>query len=177
MAAAAYGAMMRQLERGLELASSVGAWVAGGAVFLMALLGGLDVLSTIATGKPLDATVETTEALMVVAVFMGIGQMHKRRLYIAVDLLRAHGGPRVRHALDLLTLLLMGLYFSLFAWCGWKDALASLAVREFSNGLIRIPLYPSKFALAIGMSIGVLWCIVEMLKGGLFRDVTPSADA
>jgi TRAP-type C4-dicarboxylate transport system permease small subunit len=167
---------MRQLERGLELVSKVAAWIAGGAILLMGVLGGLDVLSTVAIGRPLAATVEGTEVLMVIGAFMGLGLLHKRRAYIAVDLLREHSGRGMRLALDRLTLLLMGGYFGLIAWCAWNDAFESLAVREFSNGLVQIPLYPSKFALALGMSIAVLWCIVEMLKGGLFRDATPQLD-
>lgn len=163
---------MRRLERALELVSKVGAWIAGGAILLMALLGGLDVLSTIAIGRPLAAAVEGTEVLMVISAFMGLGLLHKRRAYIAVDLLREHSGRGLRRALDWLTLLLMGGYFGLIAWRGWGDAFESLAVREFSNGLVQIPLYPSKFCLAIGMSIAVLWCVVELLKGGLFRDAT-----
>jgi len=167
---------MRKLERALELVSTAGAWIAGGTVLVMALLGGLDVLSTFALGRPLDATVEATEALMVIASFMGLGLLHKRRAYIAVDLLRQRSGLALRRALDLLALLLMTFYFGLIAWRGWEDAFASLAVREFTNGLVRIPLYPSKFALAIGMSIAVLWCVVEILKGGLFREDSPGAD-
>jgi TRAP-type C4-dicarboxylate transport system permease small subunit len=165
--------MMKQLESVLDRISIAAAWIAGGAVFLMAVLGGLDVVSTVFVGKPLDATVEATEALMVVGAFMGIGLLHKRRAYIAVDLLRERGGLATRRLLDCFALVLMVFYFGLIAWRGWVDALESLAVREFSNGLIRIPLYPSKFALAIGMSIGTLWCIVELLRGGLFREVVP----
>ncbi|HWD22827.1 MAG TPA: TRAP transporter small permease [Burkholderiales bacterium] len=167
---------MRKLERALELASSIATWIAGAAVLLMALLGGLDILSTVVIGRPLAAAVEGTEVLMVIAAFMGLGLLHKRRAYIAVDLLREHSGRGLRRVLDWLTLLLMGGYFGLIAWRGWNDAFESLAVREFSNGLVQIPLYPSKFCLAIGMSIAVLWCIVELLKGGLFRDATPQPD-
>lgn len=168
--------MMGRLERALELVSIAAAWIAGGAVLLMALLGGLDVLSTVAIGRPLSATVEATEALLVIASFLGLGLLHKRRAYIAVDLLRARNGRAMRRALDVFSLLLMGVYFGLIAWRGWVDALESLAVGEFSSGLVRIPLYPSKFALATGMSIAVLWCIVELLKGGLFRDQAPAPD-
>jgi TRAP-type C4-dicarboxylate transport system permease small subunit len=167
---------MRRLERALDLVSIVAAWIAGGAIFLMALIGGLDVLSTVALGRPISATVEATEVLMVIAVFMGLGLLHKRRANIAVDLLRESVGRGLRRALDVLTLLLVGFYFGLIAWRGWENAFDSLAVREFSNGLVQLPLYPSKFALAIGMSIAVLWCVLEILKGGLFRDVAPEAD-
>lgn len=166
---------MRRLERALDIVSIVAAWIAGGAVFLMALLGGLDVLSTVAIGRPLSATVEATEILMVISSFMCLGLLHRRRAYIAVDLLRANGGPALRRGLDWLALLLMAAYFGLIAWRGWEHAFESLAVREFSSGLVRIPLYPSKFALAFGMSMAVLWCAVEMLKGGLFRDLPPPA--
>lgn len=167
--------MMRKLELVLDWISTGAAWVAGGAVLLMAILGGLDVVSTAFLGRPVDATVEGTEALMVIAAFMGVGLLHKRRAYIAVDLLRERSALAMRRLLDCLTLVLMGGYFGLIAWRGWVDALASLAVREFSNGLIQIPLYPSKLALAIGMTIGTVWCVVELLKGGLFRETNPAA--
>lgn len=165
--------MMKRLERALDWVSIVAAWIAGGAVLAMALLGGVDLVSTVAFGRPLSATVEATEILMVVSSFMCLGLLHKRRAYIAVDLLRANGGRALRRALDWFALLLMAGYFGLIAWRGWEHAFESLAVREFSSGLVRIPLYPSKFALAFGMSVAVLWCIVEMLKGGLFRETAP----
>lgn len=166
---------MKRLERVLDRVSMAAAWIAGGAVLAMALLGGLDVLSTAVLGRPLSATVEATEVLMVISCFMCLGLLHKRRAYIAVDLLRANGSPALRRVLDWLALVLMAAYFGLIAWRGWEHAFESLAVREFSNGLLRIPLYPSKFALALGMTVAVLWCVIEMLKGGLFRD-TPTND-
>jgi TRAP-type C4-dicarboxylate transport system permease small subunit len=167
---------MRRFERILDVISTAAAWIAGIAVLIMALFGGLDVLSTVVLDRPISATVESTEALSVVAIFMAMGLLHKRRAYIAVDLLRESCGPGMRRALDIFSLLLMAFYFALIAWRGWESAFASLAVREFSNGLVRLPLYPSKFALAFGMTIAVLWCIVELLKGGLFREEAPNAD-
>jgi TRAP-type C4-dicarboxylate transport system permease small subunit len=168
--------MMKRLERALDWVSIAAAWIAGVAVLAMALLGGLDVVSTIALGRPLNATVEATEILMVISSFMCLGLLHKRRAYIAVDLLRANGGLALRKVLDWFALVLMAGYFGLIAWRGWEHAFDSLAVREFSSGLVRIPLYPSKFALAFGMSVAVLWCLVEMLKGGLFRESAPNAE-
>jgi TRAP-type C4-dicarboxylate transport system permease small subunit len=168
--------MMRRVERVLGLVSNVSAWIAGGAILLMALFGGLDVISTFALGRPLSATVEATEVLMVMSSFLCLGLLHRRRAYIAVDLLRASGGLALRRVLDWLALVLMAAYFGLIAWRGWENAFDSLAVREFSSGIVRIPIYPSKFALAIGMSIAVLWCVVEMLKGGLFRETAPPAE-
>ena len=161
---------MKRIERGLELISTGAAWIAGIAVLVMAVFGGLDVFSTVLLGRPLDATIESTEALMVIGAFMGLGLLHKRRAYIAVDVLRERSSLPIRRILDILALVLMGGYFGLIAWRGWVDALASLAVREYSAGLMRIPLYPSKFALALGMTIATLWCVVEILKGGLFRE-------
>jgi TRAP-type C4-dicarboxylate transport system permease small subunit len=168
--------MMKRLERALDWVSIVAAWIAGGAVLVMALLGGIDLVTTVAFGRPLSATVEATEVLMVISSFMCLGLLHKRRAYIAVDILRANSGIAMRRILDWFSLLLMAGYFGLIAWRGWVDALESLAVREFSSGLVRIPLYPSKFALAFGMSVAVLWCVVEMLKGGLFRESAPNGE-
>lgn len=161
---------MKYLETILMIISTICAWIAGAAVLTMGILGGLDVVSDVFLGRPLDATVETTEALLVVAAFMGLGVLHQRRGYIAVDLLRENSPIAVRRLLDCLSLVLMGAYFGLIAWRGWVAAFESLAVREYSNGIFRIPLYPSKFALAIGVTVATLYCVLELLKGGLFRE-------
>jgi TRAP-type C4-dicarboxylate transport system permease small subunit len=172
MATAPYDeAMIKYLEITLALVSTICAWIAGAAVLIMGVLGGLDVVSDVFLGRPLDATVETTEALLVVAAFMGLGVLHRRRGYIAVDLLRENSPMSVRRFLDCLSLVLMGAYFGLIAWRGWIAAFESLAVREYSNGIFRIPLYPSKFALAIGVTIATLYCALELVKGGLFREI------
>jgi TRAP-type C4-dicarboxylate transport system permease small subunit len=162
--------MMKYLETALKITSTICAWIAGAAVLIMGILGGLDVVSDVFLNRPLDATVEATQALMVVAAFMGLGVLHQRRAYIAVDLLRENSSIPVRRFLDCLSLVLMGGYFGLIAWRGWIAAFESLAVREYSNGILRIPLYPSKFALAVGVTIATLYCVLELLKGGLFRE-------
>jgi TRAP-type C4-dicarboxylate transport system permease small subunit len=154
----------------LQKLSTACAWIAGAAILCIAILGGLDVVSTVAIGRPLDATVEGTEALMVFSAFMALGLLHQRRAYISVDLFYRQFPRAGRKALDILALVLAGGYFGLIAWRGWIAAFDSFAVREFSNGFVAIPLYPSKFALAIGMSIATLWCILDLLNGGRFRD-------
>lgn len=156
-------------ERALEIISAGCAWIAGLAILSMALLGGLDVLSTVVLDRPVDSTVEGTEALMVFAAFMALGLLHQRRTYISVELFYLQFGPAGRKTLDVLALVLTAFYFGLITWRGWVAALESFAVREFSSGIVAIPLYPSKFALAVGMTLGTLWCVLDLLKGGRFR--------
>ncbi|WP_378759052.1 TRAP transporter small permease [Microbaculum marinum] len=163
------------VQRALEWLSTVCAWVAGLAILCIAILGGLDVLSTVFLGRPVDSTVEGTEALMVFSAFMALGILHQRRSYISVDLFYLMFPRAGRKALDVLALVLTGIFFGLIAWRGWIAAFESLAFREFSNGIVAIPLYPSKFALAIGMTVGTLWCILDLARGGRFRNDAPPA--
>jgi TRAP-type C4-dicarboxylate transport system permease small subunit len=161
------------VQRALEILSTICAWIAGGAIFCIAMLGGLDVLSTIILDRPVDSTVEGTEALMVFSAFLAMGLVHQRRAYISVDLFYLMFPAAGRKALDVMALVLAAIYFGLIAWRGWISAFDSLAVREFSNGIVAIPMYPSKFALAIGMTVGTAWCVLDLLKGGRFRDAPP----
>ena len=163
--------MMKTVRLALDRLTTLCSWIAGIAIFCMAVLGGLDVISTAVLGRPVNSTVEGTEALMVFAAFMAMGMLHRRRAYIAVDLLYVRMGRVARRALDIGALVLMLIYFGLIAWRGWIAAFDSFAVREFSNGIVSIPLYPSKFALAFGMTLATLWCFFDLLRGGRFREL------
>lgn len=130
--------------------------VAGASVLLMTLLGGLDVLGTIALNRPLPAAYEATEALMVLVVFLALGHLQATHGHIAVDLVAGRLPRRLQRGAALGSHLLAAAFFGLIAWTGWQSAWTSLAMREYAAGIVPFPLYPGRFGLALGATLATL---------------------
>lgn len=154
------------IDRILSNLSRGAVWIAGASILLMTIMGGLDVLSTAILGRPIPSVYEATEVLLVLAVFLSLGVLHQTRANVSVDIVYLRLGRRSRRAVDLLTLVLMGGFFSVIAWRGWLMAYVSWEIGEYSVGIIPFPVYPAKFALAVGASLAVILCLVDLLRGG-----------
>ncbi|MGV6874086.1 TRAP transporter small permease [Pseudochelatococcus sp. B33] len=157
------------MDRVLHALNKAALYVGGLSILCITLLGGADILSTFIFDQPIHAVYEATQTLMVMSVFLGLGMVHLNRSYICVDL-GFDAMPRLgKRFSELVSLLLMLLFFGALAWRGWSQALSSWRIGEYSTGIIAFPIYPARFALAIGSTIAVACCIVDLLKGGRFR--------
>lgn len=141
----------------------LGSWLAGASLLLMMLIGAIDIIGTKAFDRPLPGALETTEALMVLGVFLALAQTQARRQHIAVDLVTRRLGAGPRHVLDLFAQILTLGVFVLLAWQGWVLGLTSLEIREYASGIVQFPLYPSKLALAVGATLMVLQSVMDVL--------------
>jgi TRAP-type C4-dicarboxylate transport system permease small subunit len=140
----------------------LGSWLAGASLLLMMLIGAIDIIGAKLLNRPLPAALETTEALMVLGVFLALAYTQAHRQHIVVDLLTTRLGPGARRALDGLAQLLTLGVFGLVAWQGWVLGLTSLHIREYASGILPFPLYPSKLALAVGATLMVLQLLVDI---------------
>ncbi|MEE9568798.1 MAG: TRAP transporter small permease subunit, partial [Candidatus Binatia bacterium] len=58
--------------------------------------------------------------------------------------------PKAEIAVDILAHLVALFFFLFIAWQSGNSALSSWEFRESSEGLLQIPIYPAKFAVALG---------------------------
>lgn len=141
----------------------VGITLAGASLLLMVLLGAIDIIGTKFFSRPLPATFEATEALMVLGVFLALPYVQAHRQHISVDLVLTRAGPTARRALEIFALALTLGVFILLAWRGWVLGLNSLAVREYASGILRFPIYPAKLGLALGATLTVLQVLLDLV--------------
>jgi TRAP-type C4-dicarboxylate transport system permease small subunit len=137
--------------------------VAGLGLLVMMLIGGLDVILTKIFSLPLPGAYEITETLMVGSVFLALAMSQREKRQIRVELFTEKLGQRKRLALDALSEACSLVVYGLIAWYGVQAAWESVRVGEFSSGLIRLPMWPAKVALAVG---AVLMC-AQCAKGSL----------
>jgi TRAP-type C4-dicarboxylate transport system permease small subunit len=158
---------MNPIKTGLGVANQIALWIGALAILVMTVMGGLDVLSTTLLGQPVHTTVEATEILMVFVVYLGLGMVHQTRSHVAVDFVYVRLGTRGQHVLDVLVLALMFVFFAVIAWQGGLAALRSWRISEYAPGLVPLPLFPARLALAAGAGLAALNCLVELTMGRL----------
>lgn len=157
----------------LDRLTSAALWIGGLAILLMSVSGGVDVLFTAVLGKPIPMVYELTEALMALIVFLALGHLQMTDGHIAMELVPARLGPtgRRRHVLVVQVVALV--CFAALTWQAWLMAMASWSVREYSVGLHPFPLYPAKFAVALGGALATLCCVAKCIQAVTGKAPTP----
>ncbi|MFM9882130.1 MAG: TRAP transporter small permease subunit [Burkholderiales bacterium] len=150
---------MKILER-LNIAAMA---IAGISILVMTLLGGADVLATTA-GRPIPAVHESTEALMVMVVFLCLGHLQMTNGNIAIEILPNRLGPRGKRIQAAVAQFIALGFFAALTWQAWVLAIESWAIREYSVGLVPFPIYPSKFAVVAGAALTVLCCVARLVQ-------------
>jgi TRAP-type C4-dicarboxylate transport system permease small subunit len=162
--------MLTYLHRGSLLVASL-------AVLVMALLGGVDVISATAFGKPILGVYEATELLMVVVTVLAMSSLQARRMNIAVDVISSRLPAAAQQWIFLFSNLLGFVFFGLIAWQGWLAAWEAVRTQEYAQGGVQIPVFPSKIAFALGMSVLVLQYAKDLLRWRIERAKPAPEDA
>lgn len=139
--------------------------VASVSLIIMTVLGAIDLISTKFLNLPFPGAFEAIESLMVLAVFLALAGVQARRQHIVVDIVIRRVSPFSQRVFKLVSDFLSLTLFFFIAWQGWVMASRSWAIRESSSGLIHFPIYPSKFALAVGASLMALQCVKDLIGG------------
>jgi TRAP-type C4-dicarboxylate transport system permease small subunit len=137
--------------------------IASLAVLVMALAGGIDVISATTLDRPIPGVYEATELLMVALTVLAMSSLQARRRNIAVDVISVRLPLAAQRSISLLSNLLGLIFFGLIAWQGWLLAWESARVQEYAQGGVQIPVFPSKIAFAIGMTLLVLEYMKDLL--------------
>lgn len=131
-----------------------------------------DVTRRLIFGRPIPGVIEVGELLMVGAVFLGIAYTEAREEHVAVTLLVRRLTPRKAALVQLAGLAIV---MSTLAWMivvTGTRAYESFTAGEFRFGLVRIPVWPGRIAIALGLLALLLELLVRtsrVLKVALNR--------
>lgn len=137
--------------------------LAGLGVLVMMLLGGIDVITTKMLDWPIPGAYELTETMMVASVFLALALSQREKRQIRVELFTERFSEPRRRAFDAVADLCSLLVYGLIAWFGIRLAWTSVSVGEFSSGLIQLPLWPAKTALAMGALLMCAQCASDLV--------------
>jgi TRAP-type C4-dicarboxylate transport system permease small subunit len=156
----AYGMLLR----GCGLISAV-------ATFVMMVLVVANVAGRYLLNKPLTGTLEFTESLLVLIIFLSVALTQYDGGHIRVTLMTRRLPKRAARVLSI-GCMLCGAAF--FAWCGyaaWVYAAQSYSFNEHEWGEVVFPLWPMKFVVFIG----IVLLAVQFLLDAIAETMMPVA--
>lgn len=119
-------------------------------VFLLMLVISADVLGRYVFNQPLQGAYELSESLLVFVVFMGFAYTQHEKGNIRVQMVSSRLPARWRPLLDFLAHALGLAIFALITYETGRHAGAAWLEGERSAGIVHVPLYPARFAVAVG---------------------------
>jgi TRAP-type C4-dicarboxylate transport system permease small subunit len=134
------------------------------ATVIMIATGTADVVGTKLFDKPVPATYESTEALMVALVFGGLAFAQRQKRHVRVEFLIQRFSSKTRKVLDLLGLIAGLAFFCLFTWVAWKFFYRSWLDGETESSGIQFPIYPAKFIMFAGALLITLQLWIDTIK-------------
>ncbi|MFD1880326.1 TRAP transporter small permease subunit [Paracoccus pacificus] len=146
-------------------------WIA--MIFMAILMFGtaIDVISRAITGQTVPGLFEMSELSMVMVVFLGLGWTLRDDAHIRVTMLTDRLGPSVRPWVEGFSWLAAALVFALLAWPSTQEAAYSFSIREFRWGVVQIPIWWTKIALAAGLWFAAVQAVIKAILVATNRDI------
>lgn len=139
------------VERVQRVLTGTAAVIASLAVALLAVGMAVDVALRYFVGSGVAGMIEYAATLMVVVVFFGLAQGQRRDEHVGMSFVVDRLPRTPRYLLPIIGLVAMGLFAVWMTVETAEAALRSYRSGEFRFGLIRVPLWPSKASIPIGL--------------------------
>ena len=131
-------------------------------LFAMMMLTVVDVLMRKLFAKSVLGTVEITELMMVVVIFLAFTQTELENGHIRIDLVMSRFSKRVQAFFDLLTNTACTVLFVIMTVATYRYAIDMMVSGEVTMTL-KIPIYPFDFVVVVGYSCITLALICKSL--------------
>ncbi|MFC1929439.1 TRAP transporter small permease subunit [Chloroflexota bacterium] len=124
----------------------------------------VDVTLRALLNRPIQASLESVEFLMVGVVFLGLAYTQRKRGFVRMELIVSRLSSSARWYVDYVGFILMISFFAIFTWQAAIVAWRSIQIREYTWGLVPLPIYPAKIAITIGCGVILIELILEIVQ-------------
>lgn len=114
--------------------------------------------------RPTIWALEINQSLLCIYAALAGGYTLLRRGHVNVEIVYSRFGMRTRMVIDILTSFLFFGFIIVLLWQTWDMAFDSLMLRERSEGLLGLPLYPAKIAIVIGALLILMQGIANFIR-------------
>lgn len=128
------------------------------------LLTAADVVKRYITGSSIPGVTEFSEVFLVAAVFLGLAFAMRVGAHVGVDLLVARLPARASKTVQVVGMVIALIVLSWMTVETVGTAAHSIAINEFRYGLVKVPVWPAKLIIPIGLAALILECIVFLAK-------------
>ena len=151
---------MEILKRLASLATSACSTIAGWITLIVTLLVTLDVVLRYIFGASIPASMEFTQVLLVLLVYLALGKAQEAKQHIRVEFLIEKISPEKRRYCEIVIHLFALVFIAIVFWESVGLFVYSLSVREYYGGAVRVPIYPGRGAILVGCGL----MMVELIK-------------
>ena len=139
--------------------------VAATIIFALMLLVVADVAGRKFFNSPVHGTIEIASLTLPVIVFLSIAYLQGLKEHVTVDLFTSRLPQQVQLSMDVFAI---GLAVAVMAIVTWKTSVfawSSLVDREFSMGIVEIPIWPARVLVALGSALLSIRLIFDFVGG------------
>lgn len=137
--------------RGVTWLAAILCTVAGAGVFVLMVLTVADVASREFRGKSINGAIEISEVALVAVVFLGMASAQLGGQHVSSPVVTSRVSASLGDAMRLVGLLLsLGVVIWMIQGT-WSSAMLSIETNEVRYGLARVPVWPAKLAIPIGL--------------------------
>jgi TRAP-type transport system small permease protein len=137
--------------------------VSGSTVIFSMFLITVDVIMRNVFNNPIAGVIEILNISLIVIVALGFSYVQGKKENIVIEIATNKLPPFLKNLLDLVGFIIGLAVMAVITWkCGF-NAILSYTAQEYTMGLIKIPLWPSKLLLAIGMATLSLRLLLDSL--------------
>lgn len=116
------------------------------------------------SGVPFSGFTNLSESLLVIAVYLSLAYAQQMKQHVSVELLLASLGDKAREVLSAFNLIVALAICSLILYTSWDYALDAWKIMERMDGAPFFPIYPPKFAIALGVTFLWLQLAADFLR-------------
>jgi TRAP-type C4-dicarboxylate transport system permease small subunit len=158
----------RWLFRGIHRISWLLNLVAGFLTVAILIMIVTDVGWRILAGRSVRGVFEYSEVILATLVVLSLAHAQAIRGHITVDFLVVRLTATARRWVALLTGTLMTLLLAAMTWGSWMVTAQSIARGEYRTGLARVPVWPTRLAITVGLVLLTLEFLITTYED--FKD-------
>jgi TRAP-type C4-dicarboxylate transport system permease small subunit len=153
------------------------ACLVSGLLCLVLFMVSIDSIGRYFLGSPIPGTLELSESVIVMIIFLTIPFCEMTSGHIRVTFIIERMPAKIRMWLKKITNIMAIVYFSILCWRSWLIAWYSWSIRETSWGSYPIPLYPAKFSVSVGSGIMAIYLLLILIASFLGTNSEPPASS
>lgn len=153
--------VLKALETALNyVAVEICGWI----TLVLVLLVSFDVILRYIFVQSIPGVIEISQVLLTFTVFLVLGAVQERKDHVRIDFFIERMPIRIRRYWEATISVVSAVFFiALLIFC-WQAFTYSYAMKEYYGSAIRIPIYPARAAIFIGVGLLVLSLLKDLLE-------------
>ena len=154
---------MNSWNRFISLGNSIAEKISGGIALLVTLLISFDVILRYIFLASIPASVEFTQVLLVLLVYLALGKAQEAKQHIRVEFVLEKLSPGVRRYWEIVVHFFALVFIAIVFWESLGLFIDSISVMEYYGGAVRVPIYPARGAILVGCGLMTLQLVRDLI--------------